>query len=167
MKNKSNEWEIGIVLFWTKVRNFCHCESLPHHMMIPISCAPRRYRISFFFLLYELIHTAWIGATGMSKNLVGTSLCGEHYLPLLIGIGLNNLPKSGGGVIAPLAQVPTALGHESDKGLGGTKKVTSVVFCPCNTCCISTTRRSAHWSKINQNNPEILKFFPHIKVDSC
>ena len=31
----------------------------------------------------------------------------------------------------PPAQVPTALGHESDKGLGGTKKVTSVVFCPC------------------------------------
>ena len=23
------------------------------------------------------------------------------------------------------------VGHESDKGLGGTKKVTSVVFCPC------------------------------------
>ena len=57
--------------FWTKVRTFCHCESLPHHMMIPISCAPRRYRISFFFLLYELIHTAWNRATGMSNILVG------------------------------------------------------------------------------------------------
>ena len=49
------------------------------------------------------------------------------------------------------------VGHESDKGLGGTKKSNECGVLSMHTCCISATHRPAHWSKINENNPEILK----------